>query len=408
MRHSPSSRRRCLDLAAALLPLAILVTAYGLALTPSTLAAQSKASRTPPAAAAAQADERLFNEIAAAVARGEGDELLAAADAALVRTPSDRNAAARKIAVLLASNDVSAALRVYEAWAEPSRLEDGSLLSRVARGILAELDKAPLSEIRMRALEARARLGDAGAREAIVKRRKASPPTADTWDATMALARLGDAEAAAEVLRSARETAGSRKVAALATLQGLPTTPALVEILRGALLEGDDMVRDAAADAATGRDAPSLVEPLRTVLKSARFTAPLRAAVALWRMGDRTGQPLLESALKGDLADARILAAHAYAGSRDTAWAATLEPVLADPNQLLRIFAAELLLPVKPEEAMRALEPLATDPNPVLRTEAVRVLATSPTVSTPSLRAALGDPAPSVRLLAAIALAGPR
>lgn len=405
MPHLRSSRRA---LATALLAPAALVAAYGLAQPLSALAAQSKSSQTQPAADAAQTDDRLFSEIAAAVARGDADQLLAAADAALVRTPSDRNAAARKIAVLLASDDAGAALRVYEAWAEAARLEDTGLLSRVARGILVELDRAPLSEIRVGALEARARLGDAGAREAIVKRRQASPPTADTWGATVALARLGDGGATAEVLRSARETAGSRKVAAITMLRGLPTTPALVEVIRDALIEGDDMVRDAAADAAAGRDAPSLVEPLRAVLKTARFTAPLRAAVALRRMGDRTGQPMLDSALKGELADARILAARAYVGNKDTGWAAALEPVLADPNQVMRIFAAELLLPVKPEAAMQALEPLMKDPNPVLRAEATRVLAVAPAAPLPMLRAALGDPAPWVRLPAAAALARQR
>lgn len=153
MPHLRSSRRA---LATALLAPAALVAAYGLAQPLSALAAQSKSSQTQPAADAAQTDDRLFSEIAAAVARGDADQLLAAADAALVRTPSDRNAAARKIAVLLASDDAGAALRVYEAWAEAARLEDTGLLSRVARGILVELDRAPLSEIRVGALEARA------------------------------------------------------------------------------------------------------------------------------------------------------------------------------------------------------------------------------------------------------------
>lgn len=57
---------------------------------------------------------------------------------------------------------------------------------------------------------------------------------------------------------------------------------------------------------------------------------------------------------------------------------------------------------------MQALEPLMKDPNPVLRAEATRVLAVAPAAPLPMLRAALGDPAPWVRLPAAAALARQR
>jgi hypothetical protein len=388
---------------AATLTLAACATAAGAGQGPDGPKRPSPKAQAAPAVTTA--DDRIFAEAARAVASGETDSLLASTEAALLRAPGDRTAAARRAATLLAMNDAPAALRVYAAWAEVAGREDAALLARVAAGMLRQLEQASLAEIRARAREARARHGDAGARKALED--AASAGTAESWEATLALARLGDGSAVDVVAASVREAAGSRKVSALAALRGLPDRPSVVEAIRGALGEKDDMVRDAAAEAATGRNAPSLVGPLREVVKSARFTAPLRAAVALMRMGDVTGRHLVETGLEDPLPDGRILAARAYLGRTDTTWAAKLEPVLADPNQLLRIFAAEVLLPVRPGPARLALDPLLTDANPALRTEAVRVAATDPVVPLAKLRVALADAAPWVRLHAAEALARP-
>jgi HEAT repeat protein len=271
--------------------------------------------------------------------------------------------------------------------------------------VLAQLESAQLAEIRGRALEARARRGDAAARKALDARRAARPETPDTWEATLALARLGDAAAANEVARAVKDAVGSRKAAALGALRGVPTTPAVIDAIADALATGDDVVRDAAAEAAIDREAPVLVAPLKTVLSTARFTAPLRAAVALARMNDPSGQALIDANLGGDLPDGRIVAARAYVGRPAAGWAAKLVPVLGDPNPLMRVLAAELLLPVKQREALEALGPELEEENPVLRAEATRVLAASPEAPLALLRASLGDRAPWVRFHAADALA---
>jgi hypothetical protein len=360
-----------------------------------------------PAAApqAVPTDEALFSSAAQAVASGKADQLLAAADAVLARTPDDRRAAASKIAVLLASSTPKRALEAYSAWTSAARREDEALLVRVARGVLVDLEAAQLAEIRGRALEARARRGDATARKTLEARRAARPETPDSWEATLALARMGDAPASQEVARAVADAVGSRKAAALAAVRGVPTTPVLVEAIADALTRGDDVVKDAAAEAAIDRRAPALVEPLEAVVATARFTAPLRAAVALMRMDDLSGRALVDANLAGDLADGRIVAARAYAGRPDTGWAARLEPVLKDPNPLLRILAAELLLPVRPREAMQAIGPELVEENPVLRAEATRVAAGHPATALEVLHAALADEAPWVRFHAAEALA---
>jgi hypothetical protein len=394
-----------------LAPLAVLVVAaLGSPLVAAPAQAPPGGARQAPQArtSAIPSDDRLFAEAEKAVAAGEADRLLAAADATLARTPGDRAATASKVAVWLAKGDPAAALDAYGAWAKATRQEDTLLLGRLATGVLRHLDRSPLAEIRARALEARASREDADARKLLAGRRTAGPQSADSWESTLALARLGDASAVAEVARAIGGAAGSRKAAGLAALRGVPTSAEVVDTIRAALQDGDDMVRDAAADAATGRREESLRGPLRDVARSARFTAPLRAAVALVRMGDDTERSQVDAALATGLPDARLLAARAYVGRPETAWIARIEPLLGDANTLYRIFAAELLLPVRAAEAMRALEPILADENPVLEAEATRVVASSPSPPIGLLRAALGDANPWVRLHAATALAGPR
>lgn len=388
--------------------------AAGVLLLPSAALSFAQTARQPitakpqPAAKAdALSDDLLFDAAAKAVTSGDADLLLAKADAALIRSAADRTAAAWRIAVLLAKGSAADALRAYETWAAAARREDAPLLSRLAGGVLAQLDRTPLSELRARALEVRARRGDTAARALLEQRRKAKPETPDSWESAIALARLGDAAGAAMLAAAAREATGSRRVSALGAFRDVPASPAVVEALALALKDGDDMVRDAAADAATGRTSPDLVGPLREVVKSARFTAPLRAAVALMRMGDDTGRPLVDAALAAPLADGRLVAARAYVGRKEIAWIAHVEPLLSDANVLYRVFAAEVLLPVRSAEALRALEPILADENPVLRAEATRVAGLAPAPPVPALRAALGDANPWVRFHAAVALMKP-
>lgn len=370
--------------------------------------AQTAGARSTPAPRAtpgqAPSDDQVFDAAAKAVASGQAEQLLARAEAALAKSPADRPAAASTIAVLLAKAEIGPALKVYEAWSKAAAREDAALLSRLAGGVLGHLERSAVAEVRAQSLEARARAGDTAARARLTARHQATPETPDTWESTMALARLGDESATANLVAAAREVTGSRRVAALGAFKGVPSSPAMIEALRSALAEGDDVVRDAAADAATGRTSPSLAGPLRQVMKTARFTAPLRAAVALMRLGDESGRPLVDAALKAPLADGRLLAARAYVGRPDTGWIASLEPLLADPNVLYRVFAAELLMPVRATAALEALSPILADENPVLRAEATRVAALAPSPPLPALRAALGDASPWVQFHAAQAL----
>ena len=359
----------------------------------------------PYAQAAPPSDDSVFDAAVKAVGKGEAREWLAKAEASLARPPADRAAAVPVIALLLANGDTEPALKVYAAWAQAAQREDAALLSRLAGGVLRQLEQAPLAEVRARSLEARARAGDRTARTQLESRRNARPETPDSWESTLALARLGDPAAATEVVGAARAATGSQRVAVLGAFRGVPTTPAMIDAIALALAEGDDVVRDAAADAATGRPAPALVEPLRRVMHTARFTAPLRAAVALVRAGDENGRARVDAALTGPLPDGRLLAARAYVARPDTGWVTSIEPLLADANALYRIYAAELLMPVRPSQALAALAPMLVDENPVLRAEAMRVAGLAPAPPLPALRAGLGDANPWTRFHAAQALA---
>ena len=330
---------------------------------------------------------------------------LEAADRELEKNPKDRSATVIRMAAMLANGQSLKALDAYDAWTRATAKEDVRLLARVARANLVQLQDGPTTAVRARALEVRGRLGDEAARRVLEARRTQVPPTPDTWESSVALARLGEPKAIAEVAKAARESVGSSRVSALEALRGLPTAGPVQDALLDALTNGDDMAKDTAADVAIDTPSPALVPALKQVLERGRFAAPLRAAVALMRAGNASGRQRVDAALASDLPDARLLAARAYSGGSDVAWVPRLEPVLQDPNTLLRVLAAELLLPAKPAQAMATLGSIMDEANPVLRAEAVRVLASHRPTPTATLRAALRDDAPWVRLHAASALA---
>jgi hypothetical protein len=363
------------------------------------------AKKQAPAATIPPGDDRVFLDAIRSTGEGRAEAALAAADATLAKDPKNRDATVSRIALRLASGDPAKALDAYDAWAGAVAREDVGLLARIAKATLTQFDKVPASELRGRALEARVRAGDATARKTLEERRKVTLPTSDTWEATLALARLGDVTAVAEVTAASREGVGSARVTGLQALRGLPAGRQVSDALMDALVTGDDVVKDTAAGVAMDVPSPDLVPTLRQVAQTGRFAAPIRAAAAMMRAGDMSERARVDAALDSPLPDAKVLAAQAYVGSAQSGWIPKLEPVLRDENVLLRVLAAELLLPVRRDAAMAVLGTVLDDPNPVLRAEAMRVLGGDPRAPLALLRAGLRDEAPWPRLYAARAIA---
>lgn len=343
-----------------------------------------------------------LREAQAHLAAGRAAEALAVADRLLIVRPSDVGALRVKVEALVALARVEQAHAAYDAYFAATHAEDDETLVRLARGVLVELERAPTVEARIEALAVRARAGDAAARAAIEAVAKAVPPTTATWRATLALAALGDRAAIRRVVTTSGQGTGSGRVAGVDGLRHVPPADA-VEALRSALRDTDTMVQATAAEVAAAHPMPQLRDDLLRVMRESRQGAPLWAAVALAKVGERAADPVIRSAVDG-LPDGRLIAARALAGGADRLWVDKLRPLLEDNNALFRVLAAEQLLGPAPEAARPALVSALADVNPLIRAEAVRVLASEPTVDRALMRRALRDASADARLHAARAL----
>ena len=112
--------------------------------------------------------------------------------------------------------------------------------------------------------------------------------------------------------------------------------------------------------------------------------------------------------LSSDIPDFRLMGAEAWEG-RPGPWVDALEPILQNDAGLLRLQAARLLAPVRPDAAAETLRRASADENPVVRAEAVRTIERLAADGTflwdvATLRRMLRDAEPGIRLSAAAAL----
>jgi HEAT repeat protein len=304
-----------------------------------------------------------------------------------------REAAAREIEALLVKGDVAAALDRYERQAGAVGSGDVGLLAPIARAVLTELSKSDAAEIRDAALLKLARHGDAAARRAIAGLVAEGDPSA-----LGALASQGDRAAVARLEGFVTGSAipGQRHAAVEALGQAGSSRSA--GVLRKALADSDPLLRVTAAEAIGTLHVEAAIPDLVANLDHEMLLVRVSAAVALKRLGDGTGDAILQEALQSPLPDVRIMAAKAWADSGDTSWVGAILPVL-QADGLTRLHAAELLLDQDPAGAQAVLAEALADKNPVTRDEAARILARRGDLG--ALARLLGDPIPWARLHAA-------
>ncbi len=336
-----------------------------------------------------------------AITAGRFDAAVGLADGVLKSFPNNRDAAAVKIAALVGKDDVNAAFSTYETWIQSSRREDVTLLEPIARAELNRLRLTPLPVVQGGAMEALAASGDVDARAALESAFRSSTPTMLTWDATEALARLGDAAAERRVLDATQKAVGGARIRALHALKTLPQlSNQYADILRSAL-GGDVMLQVAVADVAGALNVTALVPDLKRALPAADPFARLWMAATLKRLGDTGGDELLRGALAGPAVDVKLIAAQALKTAKQPAWKDAIRPLLDAPESLNRLYAAELFVEEDRERALTVLKKGLEDPNHVIRGEAARILTSVNAKDVWVLRWMLRDGAPMVRFLAA-------
>lgn len=131
---------------------------------------------------------------------------------------------------------------------------------------------------------------------------------------------------------------------------------------------------------------------------------------ALARLGDPQSSVTLESLATHPIGDMRLFAVAAQADKNaDGAWISIVEALLQDPDPLLRVRAAEVLIrrAGDPASGRAALLTALSDPNPAVRSEAAALLPELVDRGRPDLalfRRLLRDPLPETRIAAARAL----
>ena len=339
----------------------------------------------------------------AALQAGRSNEAITLAETVLSARPADGDAAAIKVDALLGLSERDKALDAYDIWARLAQTEQLPLLGRIARAELEALTGDSVGGIQSEALAALAAHDSASARTRLDKLAWSEPPTATSWPAIVALARLGDARAAARVLRAARESTGSGKAEAIRAI-AVAKVPGADAVLREALAMRDPMLQSAAVDAVVALRLKALVPDVQKVASDGEQFARFVAAVALADLGARGGEPLIDAGLKAPAADMQLKAAGALRARGVKTWASHVQPLLADPNGLTRFQAAELLLASDRPAALKVLTAGTTDPNFAIRGEVARILTADAKTPVSELRRLLRDGAPQVRVLAARAI----
>lgn len=337
-----------------------------------------------------------------ALTAGRFDAALSLSDGVLKSFPNNRDAAALKISALVAKDDRNAAFSTYETWIQASRREDVTLLEPIARAELNQLRLTPLPIVQGGAMEALAAAGDVDARAALDTAFRSSTPTVLTWDATEALARLGEPAAERRVIDATRNAVGGARIRALHALKTLPQLSGQYpDILRTALSGGDVMLQVAVADVAAALGVRAVLPDLKRAMPGADPFARIWMAAALRRLGDAAGDDLLRGVLTGPAVDVKLIAAQAMKAANQSAWKDVIRPLLDAPEALNRLYAAELFVDEERERALAILKKGLEDPNHVIRGEAGRILTAVDAKNVWVLRWMLRDGAPMVRFLAA-------
>lgn len=288
----------------------------------------------------------------------------AAARAAVVLGKYPRSAAALALAVEaeLARVGSGAGLAQYERWLGQRQFEEPSLVRRIAVCVLQETAQdARAGAARLEAVRALAADGDDGALKQLAK------ATVDgNVPEIRVLASLGN-EAAVRTLAALVGKGDGNVVAGIEALAASGRQSALAP-LSARLKDPAPEVRGAAAQGLgkLGRqyDVAPRIKPL---LSDPVSYVRVKAAGALFELGDMSGLQVLQELATADAPVSRLIAAQAMASQPDAQWLDLVRRLTSASEPEIRVGAATLLVPHDPELARSVLEAAASDPNPAIR-----------------------------------------
>jgi HEAT repeat protein len=338
----------------------------------------------------------------AALEAGRFEEAAAIAAKVLAGAPGGHAATLLQISALAYGADPLQAVAAYDSWRQRHGVDDPLLLGVIGEGVARHL-AATASDpgLRLAAAELLVDRGTPGARA-----RMATIARAAGSLGTATLARTGEEAAARQAAAALPNLHGSAKTAAIEHLAGA-SDPAVVAALNAALGDQDPMVRIAAAGAlSAGGDPASAAPALERLLEDPSGQVQRAAAVALVKLGQPSGEPLVETMLASGVGDLVLAAAEALPNAPER-WSDRVRPLLDSEDPVERLRAAGLLRAVSPAEAAAVVGRGLADENLALREEAARVALEGVPLAAGSWRVMVQDPNGWVRLAGARILLTP-
>lgn len=380
-------------------PAALLQTAIAIAVLGSVVQAQEPASR--PARLAAGWG---------AVAAGQPAQAFTIAEKLLGERPDDHDAVSLAIAARVTTSAVGA-LDSYERWLAVRKHEDRYLLQPIAAAVLQELSSHAEPRIRYGALAFRAGSGDPEAQQ-MLNQAAAEPELPIEAERALALAGHPEGIARLEAKVAAPDTRD--KSAAIDALRAAGARGS-VQVVIAALQNQALPTKLAAANALGDFGGAAAIQALQTALNDPDPPVRVVSAAALARLGDPAGMEMIRKFEASPVGDLRLLAAQANAATGiDDTWVGPATGLLQDPDPMVRLNAAELLLKNgrNTEAAAAAIELALNDPSPGLRSLAAQrapLVAATLTGSEDlaTLRRMLRDALADIRLAAATGLLWP-
>ena len=322
----------------------------------------------------------------------------------LQANPRDHDAISLAVAALTAVPEPVPALDEYEQWLSHSLEEDVFLLQPIAKSVLRNDARSQDPAVRFGALVALAGMNDADARRQL---EDAARDQKIPVDVDAELAEAGDQSAVARLEAQVSRVSRADKSAAIDAL-GRANSKGSVQVLTAALKEFAPPSRMAAANALAELGAVEAIPALREALKDPDPAVRTMVGVALFRLGDPNAGTALTDLENSPIGEFRLLAASA-AATKDPQgnWDQKVEPMLRDPDPMLRLQASVTLLKYgRLTEAARAvIESAIGGDSPPVRTAAVRALRSVSSQNLDTnlglLRRLLRDRIPEVRIEAA-------
>jgi HEAT repeat protein len=297
----------------------------------------------------------------AQLAEGKAEQAAVRAERVLTANPRSAPGLVLAVEAELSRSGASAALTRYEQWLGQRTLEEPLVVRRMAVAVLREAAHSnQTGAARIEALRALSADGDDSATRPLSEGLK-SAGSAET----RLLASFGNESAVKLLVAELSKGGGSpTTIEALGASGSKSALPPLIDRLQHPSPE----IRGAAVEALGKLGARfDVAARLKPLIKDQTSYVRVKAAAALFALGDMSGLPILQELTTAEAPVSRLMAAQSMASQPGPDWLALLRDLTAATEPEIRVGAARLIAPHDPELARRVLEAAMNDQNPAIR-----------------------------------------